>query len=154
LRRFTGHRPPRTSPTIRTRPVSARLQLESLEDRWLLSTALHLDFGTGSEAAAPGYTAVPLAIYTPAAGYGWASLSGLKAMDRGTVDPLTRSFHQGAAGTFLMDLPNGVYDITPTIGDSLLRHDFMALSIEGQSVASGLSTGPGRFLQPTYRVQI
>src|SRR5262245_25772881 len=154
-------------PTPRGRSASQRIrqfaylrcrpQLEELERRDLpatLTPLVLLDFGTSSSPAAPGYTAVPVGSYTSALGYGWQKTSQLSAVDRGTADPLTRDFHQGRDNTFLVNVPNGSYDVVVTLGDAKAAHDQMAIWIEGQQVASGLSTSAGQFLQRTYRVQV
>src|SRR5262245_47803902 len=105
----------------RPRQRPAGLRLEQLESRDLLS-AYHLDFGTVNNGVpspvAPGYVGVALTAYSPSVGYGWDNLTGLSATDRGTSDPLTRDFHSGPDGTFLIDLPNGTYDVSPTLGDA------------------------------------
>ena len=56
--------------------------------------------------------------------------------------------------TFLVDLPSGVYDVTPTLGDAKVAEDRVALWIEGTRVASGLSISKGHSYQPTFRVQV
>src|SRR4051812_21287332 len=92
-----------------------RLQVEPLEERWLLSkgvTNVLLDFGTGSSPREPRAVQVPLRSYTASRGYGWESLAGLTAHDRGGPNALTRDFHAGRAGTFLVDVPDGTYDVT------------------------------------------
>ncbi len=128
------------------------VEVATAEDQVLPSFAF--DFGTRRTAVAPGYVGVPLLAYREARGYGWRSLSGLRAADRATGDALTSDFHRGARGTFLVDLPNGTYDVTVTLGDAKARHANMAIWLNGQQVASGLTTKAGQFLQQTHRVEI
>jgi hypothetical protein len=135
-----------------------QLGVEELEKRQLLATSLaaplHFDFGTSTSAVAAGYTAVSLKLYSNSVGYGWQSHTGLIATDRGTSDPLTSAFVRGKAGTFLINLPNGTYDITPTLGDSKLVHDQVAVYAQGQLLASGLETDRGQFITPTYEIDV
>src|SRR6516225_365867 len=117
LRRSGRRRPPAT---LRS------LMVEELESRRLLSgpgVPLHLDFGTADSPVAPGYVGVPLVAYNSTLGYGWASTAGLGALDRHTADPLTTDFHYGSNGTFLVNLANGAYDVTPILGDPAAVHD-------------------------------
>src|SRR5438105_3974591 len=101
--------------------VRPRLRVELLEDRRLMATgatSFLFDFGTAVSPVAPGAIAVvPKTLYGPALGYGWAT-SPAGATDRGTSDPLTRDFNYGTANTFQVDLPNGLYNVTPTVGDA------------------------------------
>src|SRR5262249_43394047 len=128
--------------------------VEFLEQREVLSTALHFDFGTASSPVAPGYTGVSLTSYSAARGYGWASLTGLSAVNRNSADALTRDFITGSDATFLADLPSGTYDVMPILGDAKAAHDGMSLWAEGTQLASGLSTAAGQYLRPSYRVQV
>jgi hypothetical protein len=135
-----------------TKSLSSALVLEPLEPRTLLST-YHFDFGGAGSPVATGYTGVPLTAYTSSQGYGWATLSNMNWVDRNTGNPLLTDFHYGVDNTFIVDLPNGVYDITPSMGDALYTHQ-VALSAQGQQLASNITTAPGQYVNPTYRVQI
>jgi PKD repeat protein len=125
--------------------------LEELEARCLPSP-LHLDLGTKTSAVAPGYIGVPLVAYSKTSGYGWMSLTGLSAIDRGTSDPLTSSFHSGQDGTFRMDLPNGTYPVMATMGDA--KGSFSNVEVlQGKTVlAPALNTPHGQFIQPIFTV--
>jgi PKD repeat protein len=140
-------------PANRFRPC-----LEQLEGRALPSTSLavplHFDFGTSSSAVAPGYTGVSLVPYSSSQGYGWQSLTGLSALDRGTSNPLTSDFVQASSATFLVNLANGTYDVTPTLGDALASRDNVSVYGQGKLLASGLASSAGQFLRPTYQVNV
>src|SRR5262245_11298500 len=94
-----------------------RLALEELENRNLLS-GFNYDFGPGNSPLAPGYTPVSVVGYNAAQGYGWESTSGLSAVSRDYPDPLKSDFITGATGTFLVDVPNGTYNVAVTLGDA------------------------------------
>lgn len=136
----------------RRRSSPALLRLERLETRELLST-FHFDFGGPSSPVANGYVGVPLVAYTPAQGYGWASTAGMSWTDQGTANALTRDFHSGQDSTFLVDLPNGYYDVTPTLGDATASHT-VALWAEGQPLVASLTSRAQQYLHPTFRVQV
>jgi hypothetical protein len=128
------------------------LGLEELEPRRLLSS-YHFDFGTATSPVAKGYTGVPLVAYTPQQGYGWASLTGLSAVNEATGQALTGDFHTGADGTFLVDLPNGSYDVMPSLGDALAAHT-VNLWAQGATLATNLTSAAGQYIHPTYRVTV
>src|SRR5438309_16910 len=135
------------------RPVS-RLVVDQLEGRLLLSGVTDAKYDMGGGPVAAGWTGVGRTLYSATQGYGWQSLNGIAILDRGTADPLKRDFAYGATGTFAVDVPNGTYQVTPTLGDSARVMCPVTVSIEGTEVASGLTTDVGQFLQPTYTVQV
>lgn len=151
-RLFASHRPQRPR-SQRRRPI-----LEALEDRCVPATtspiSLLYDFGTAKSPVASGATQVKLTSFSQTQGFGWASLSGLSATDRGTSNPLTRDFHQGGDGRFVVNLPDGTYNVTVTVGDARAKHAGMALWLEGVQVATNLSTAAGQFLSRTYQVEV
>lgn len=86
------------------------------------------DFGTADSPVAPGYTqVVPTTAYSAAAGFGWLLGPGetVTAADQsGTTrvaSALKRDFNATSAGTFAVDVPNGTYDVTVTLGDAAQR---------------------------------
>jgi PKD repeat protein len=135
-----------------------RPSIEVLEQRELMASGLaaplHFEFAPAGAPVASGYTGVSLVSYSQTQGYGWQSLTGLAAVNRNTGNPLTSDFIRGTDATFQVDLPNGLYDVTPTLGDSRGVHDDMQIWAEGQLLASGLTANAGQFLSPTYKVQV
>jgi hypothetical protein len=135
------------------------LQAEELEQREVLSgTSFLLDFGKDTSPVAPGYTQVPLVAYSQALGYGWNDLTSMYTGDWGGADPLTRDFHYGlnkagADKTFMVDVPNGTYDVTVLLGGRSPQ-DRIDLYAEGQKVGSQLSVGFEQTLPLTYRVAV
>lgn len=133
--------------------------LEALERREVLSgNSVLLDFGTSQSPVASGYTQVLVAEYSQALGFGWNNVSGLKASDRGSADPLLRDFHyglnkSGTDKTFLVDLADGTYDVTAILGGRSPQ-DRIDLYAEGQQVASRLSIPFDGTLRQTFRVTV
>jgi hypothetical protein len=131
--------------------------LQELEDRRVPATLpapAYFDFGTSSSATAAGYRRVAVTSYNSTQGFGWQKTARLSAVDQGTADALTRDFHQGKDSTFLVNVANGTYDITVSLGDAKALRDRMTIWIEGQQLASGLTTQAGQFLQRTFRVNV
>ncbi|MGC1272578.1 MAG: hypothetical protein WBC44_02635, partial [Planctomycetaceae bacterium] len=89
--------------------------------------------------------------YTAGTGYGW--LDKVSDHDRGTGEALTSDFNYGRQGTFVVDLADGLYDVTLTLGDSAALRDQVAVSLEGQQVDL-VTTDKGQFHTTTYRVEV
>jgi len=64
-----------------------------------------------------------------------------------------RDFHATNDGTFVVDLADGVYDVTLTHGDVDRSRDALALFLEGTQVDT-ISTEAGQFVENTYRVEV
>ena len=111
------------------------------------------DFGTTTSPVEAGYVRVaPTTRYSVSAGYGW--LSGtIDSRDRATGTDLRRDFNFTALGTFGVDVPNGTYDVTITVGDASGAHDEMGVYLEGAR-ADTVTTAKGQFVARTYRVTV
>src|SRR4051794_39284897 len=131
---------------------------EGLESRQLLSGdgSLHFAFGPSGSPLPSGYAAATAAAYSPAAGSGWDPASVVYADRRWNAvpAPLTAGFVYGRDATFLVDLPDGAYDVTPTLGDALVGRDAVAVYAQGQPAASAVTTAAGQAARPTFRVQV
>ena len=132
---------------------SCRLHLEALEPRHLLS-GTHFDFGSAKSPVAGGYVGVSAAAYSSSTGYGWTDASTILEVVRGTGTSLTRDFHAGQNATFQLDLANGFYLVTPTLGDTTTVRDHMDLYLNDQLVASDINVLKGQTFQPTYQVEV
>ena len=88
---------------------------------------LHFEFAPDYSTVATGYTKVPVVAYSAAQGYGWSDIAGLGTQGQISTDPLTSNFVTGAEGTFLVDLPNGGYAVTLSLGDAEQAHDDVAV---------------------------
>src|SRR5262249_36490168 len=66
---------------------------------------------------------------------------------------LTRDFNLVTDGTFVVDLRNGIYDITLTMGDESAAHDQQMVTLEGE-LRGSTSTLAGQFITNTYRVVV
>jgi PKD repeat protein len=145
---------PRTPLRARRRPRRAvQLSVEPLEER-ALPSAWHFDFGTTTSPAAPGYTAVAVQPYDPALGYGWQSVSGVTAVDRGTSDPLARDFHQAHEAVFQADVANGAYAVTLHLGDPAAGGTATDVSAEGGFLALAPAASAGEALTATLLAQV
>jgi fibronectin type 3 domain-containing protein len=111
------------------------------------------DFGTATSPVAAGYTRMTHTTrYDAALSYGWQSLTAY-SLDRGIGSDLTRDFNYTFVATFLINVPNGTYDVTVTMGDAGGAHDQMGVFLEGVQVGS-VTTAVGQFITNTYRVTV
>ncbi|MGI6415159.1 MAG: S8 family serine peptidase [Thermoguttaceae bacterium] len=130
---------------------------EPIEDRAtaafsIVPVAEHIDFGTTTSPLAAGYARVTGAdVYSAAVGYGWQA--AVSSFDRETGSDLLRDLNYGPRGTFLVDVPNGQYELTLAMGDQGALHDLMGVFLEGAQVDT-ISTAAGQFSTTTYLVDV
>ncbi len=118
-----------------------------------LETSLRLDFGKSTTPVAAGYErVVETDLYVASVGYGWQN-NTMKSFDRASGGDLLRDFHYAPQGTFLVDLPNGRYEVVLSMGDAGALHDQMAVFLEGAQVDT-VSTAAGQYAIKTYFVDL
>jgi len=118
----------------------AELALKQLEDK----TVLMFDFQPRGAPIMAGYIEVnPATIYDVQIGYGWITAPGA-ARDRVAGTDQTRDFiFDSAERVFKINLANGWYMISVSLGDMTVRHDQMSvlanevLKIEKVTTAGG-----------------
>lgn len=123
----------------------------------------YFDFGTPTSAVMAGYVGVSeLTKYSAAQGYGFTALLGsVGSRDRGAtaggkpVDEIKRDFVFADDMTFRLDLPNGDYNLTVTVGDSVYLHGPMNLYLQDMTaVVDSLSYTVGTWTVKTYPVKV
>ncbi|MCA9078103.1 MAG: hypothetical protein KDA93_23945, partial [Planctomycetaceae bacterium] len=145
--------------------LAARISDGSGRQRWAYSRDaitlteiipdFQFDFGTATSPVATGFTQVTKAdIYNSGAGYGFSG-SDLRDIDRGAAsdDEQRDFFYTRSTADFFVDVLNGIYDVTVTMGDSKVLQDNMQLSLEG-SVVDVVTTAKNQFHQQTYSVAV
>ena len=72
------------------------------------------------------------------------------------TDSLNRDFvlHSSAARTFKVDLPNGNYSVSITMGDNDYVHDNMIVKSNGTTVLPDVDNAMGSFTTNTFAVTI
>lgn len=103
-----------------------------------------------------GSTGVAATPYSASLGYGWSSDSRVFTDQRWApgVNPLNLGFNYATDATFLVNLPNGTYTVTPVLGDALVSRSGVSVWAQGQQVASGLSSAAGTFAQPSFTATV
>jgi len=120
-------------------------------------TGYKYDFGTSSSPVSSGYSRITETTAYTASSFGWTDTSGLESRDRSALaDDLKRDFvlHSSAARTFRVDLPNGSYSVSVTMGDNDFAHDNMIVKANGTTVLSGVNSGAGGFAANTFSVTV
>jgi PKD repeat protein len=117
-------------------------------------SSAHFDLNAKNSPTAPGYIGVPMTAYGAGLGYGWVSVTGLSYRNRTYTDPLRRDFQNGSNGTFEVNMVNGYYAVTTTLGDASAPHTGMAIYLNGTLEVSGLNTAAGQWINPTFGVQV
>ena len=119
-------------------------------------TEASFDFGTPASPVEVGYTQVSTStVYSASVGYGWSSTAGLNARDRGAPDNLRRDFvFSSTDHTFNVDLANGDYQVTITIGDQDFIHDMIDVYAENNLVINDLTAAAGTFQEVTFAATV
>src|SRR5262249_53955361 len=88
----------------------------------------------------------------PAQGYGW-SAGAIAQLDTGAGSDLNRDFDYTADGTFIVNVPDGSYNVSLTLGDPRpgVVHDQMGVFLQGVQFDS-VTTAAGQVVPRTYTV--
>lgn len=118
---------------------------------------LLFDMGPANQ---PVYTgAVPVSTtttYSASQGYGWTSESSPGSVDNGDVSgstQLTEDAVYGSSLTFQVNLPDGWYDVTPTLGDLGADALITAVYLQG-AYLDNVPTAAGQVVSPTYLADV
>ncbi len=129
-------------------------QFQAIAELFATDFQAGFDFGSEGSPVAPGFQKVTASTqYSASQGFGWTTLYWTGDSDRGGSDPLTRDSNVSQARSFGVDLPNGVYDVTITIGDAVLASDNLSVSLEGRE-AGVISAAAGEHTSATFRVEV
>ncbi|OKP69105.1 G-D-S-L family lipolytic protein [Paenibacillus sp. P3E] len=124
---------------------SASVQASQLELRY--------DFGTASSPVMEGYTAVHEALlYTRELGYGLDQ--AVASRNRSGGDGLSNDFVLGTSYSFLVDVPNGEYDVTVYSGDMLTGTSTTQTTFTLEGAAAGTITSKQKVNQSDYHTTV
>ncbi|WP_375435973.1 rhamnogalacturonan acetylesterase [uncultured Hymenobacter sp.] len=117
-------------------------------------TSYKFDLGAGS--VAPGYRQVlPSATYSEERGYGFDFNTTVTAVDRKGKDALKGDFvTSDKPFYFSVDLPEGNYNVTVTLGDSKKRASTMVKAESRRLLLEKTETAPGKFTTETFTVNL
>lgn len=110
---------------------------------------LSFDFGPAGSPVAEGWVGIdPSMMYSEEPGYGF-TIPPKDAKDRGGDDPMRGDFVNSTPYEFVIDVPEGVYDITAWMGDINDSGNTTNLEIEG-TLYPGPSTPGGQIREETF----
>lgn len=112
------------------------------------------DFGTATSPVSAGARQVSEKMrYTAAQGWGW--LTGtILSVDRRTTSTLDCDLNYTGDGTFVVDVPNGTYQVDALLGDrGPYAHNQMGLFLEG-TLRDTVSTAAGQVVSRSYTIAV
>lgn len=123
------------------------------------------DFGTTSSPVAGGWTQVSdQSGFNSTAGFGWLNAGGQTVAAYDTqinsfttpAAAVTRDFNYTKDDTFAVNLANGTYQVTLTLGDAQNYTYAMGVNLEGGAVTDTVNTGGsnGAIVNKTYTVTV
>ncbi|MBD8068691.1 rhamnogalacturonan acetylesterase [Bacillus sp. PS06] len=111
------------------------------------------DFGLAD--AYPGYTKVSeSSVYQKETGFGFIHADKMCMVDRRTPKPLVSDFCIPLGNTFIVDIPNGLYTITVTVGDAILETNTTIKFNDSQVMIQELNTYPNHFVHDSFTVRV
>ena len=116
---------------------------------------LRLDFGSGP--VEEGWIAVDIETsYTPQRGYGWLNYKHWWRGDRVRGGNVKRDYLNCVqdGNEFVIDLPNGEYDITNVMGDAQFPHYVAELSAEGKKIYGTGKIPRSEWVERKFRVRV
>ncbi|WP_042199081.1 fibronectin type III domain-containing protein [Paenibacillus camerounensis] len=115
--------------------------------------SLKYDFGTAASAVMDGYTGVHESLlYTSDLGYGLDQ--AIASRKRSGGDDLTNDFVLGTSYNFLIDLPNGEYDVTVYSGDILAGTSTTKTIVSLEGTTAGTVTSKQQVNHTTYHTKV
>lgn len=100
-----------------------------------MTVSYRFDFGIGDPPADSEYVQIlPDTAYTEERGYGFESCEGVSSRNRGEGNRLRSAFCIPLDAAFVVNMPNGLYTVTATIGDAIAP------------TVTSLKYGPGRIV--------
>jgi fibronectin type 3 domain-containing protein len=121
-------------------------------------TGWRFDFNNATSPPADGFIGLGTSnAYNAVSGFGWQS--NASAFDRGIAHDLLRDGHWGTNNTFNVNVPDGTYLVTVTLGDASFARNNISVWAEESLLdpnpkLSGLATAAGQFLHRSFPVTV
>jgi lysophospholipase L1-like esterase len=120
-----------------------------------MNRTFKFDFGPEGVAAAEGYDKVTArTLYSPESGYGFTAAERVNARERGGVAPLHKDFCIPMDAEFVVDVPNGTYQVTALIGDELTVTETTVKAGEGKLMLHKQRTSAGQYARHAFSVWV
>lgn len=115
------------------------------------------DFGTATSPVADGYQQVTEATrYSAATGFGIVPADGVTPIsrDRGATDAADRDFVLATTWSFVVDVPNGTYDVTVRSGDLLATSSTTTTNLTLEGATAGTLKTKQVAVEGTWRTTV
>lgn len=120
-------------------------------------TSARFDFGTPSSPVEPGYFPITQNTSYPSGSTvicGWFQAQSLSGRDAGSGSVLDRDANITTDGKFLVDVPNGVYQVDMRLGELYTAHDRTGVFLEGVQVDNVTPSSYFGVVSRTYMVTV
>lgn len=151
--------PVRTQKSNSKKPSSYKPLIEALEDRYVMDAyGLSLDFGTPLSPVDKAYQQFGTGSYDNSkdaiSSYGWTSPKRVEAFDTKVGSDLNRDGVRGIINTFVADVPNGKYQISALLGNSLSFNDRITIYSNDGIEVSNLSNYRQRIVPINFTTEV
>lgn len=119
-----------------------------------MTISLKFDFGIGSAPASPYIQVLPSTRYSDETGYGFEFNDRVSSRNRDESDRLRGAFCIPLEAVFTVDLPNGLYTITATIGDEIAPTSTTLKYGVGRIVLNKATTSSGQYMVHSFTVKV
>ncbi|CAM4062477.1 GDSL-type esterase/lipase family protein [Paenibacillus alkaliterrae] len=119
-----------------------------------MTVSYKFDFGIGAVPAAPYIQVLPDTLYSEVTGYGFENNERVSSRDRGEDDRLRGAFCIPLEAVFTVDLPNGCYTVTATIGDAIAPTSTTLKYGTGRIVLHKAAASAGQYAVHSFTVKV
>ncbi len=156
---FVGLAEPESSVVLLSDSLKVAEVTSNSSGQWAVNALKPVDLsfylGSSGSPVAEGYSRATPSVCTPSVGFGWDNGSVDSRDPGGSASALNRGFNWSRANSsFAVDVPNGAYEVTVTMGDSSGKSwGLWDLYLEGGYVAAQNVSGVPH-LVATYKVDV
>ncbi|NIK80448.1 lysophospholipase L1-like esterase [Paenibacillus castaneae] len=119
-----------------------------------MTVSYKFDFGIGDAPASSYIQVLPSTIYSGVSGYGFEPNERISSRNRDTSDRLRGAFCIPLEAVFTVDLPNGCYTVTATIGDAIAPTSTTLKYGVGRIVLHHAVTSAGQYNVHSFTVKV
>lgn len=119
-----------------------------------MAAVYKFDFGIGATPASPYIQVLPETVYSEATGYGFENNERVSSRDRGGDNRLRGAFCIPLEAVFRVDLPNGCYTVTATVGDAIAPTVTTLKYGTGRIVVYNAETSAGQYAVHSFTVKV
>nr|WP_223829384.1 hypothetical protein [Paenibacillus arenilitoris] len=119
-----------------------------------MTVSFKFDFGIGPAPESPYIQVLPDTLYDEGSGYGFEPNGRIGSRNREEADRLRGAFCIPLEAAFIVDLPDGCYTVTATIGDAIAPTSTSIKYGPGRVVAHKAATSAGQYAVHSFTVKV